>query len=71
MSGTLDFQTRGGQHFALKPGDVLLAEDTEGGGHSWPGARQGVALDHLLGPSSQAVDTSAELWRFFAATVSP
>ena len=35
LSGTLDFQTRGGQHFMLKPGDVLLAEDTEGGGHSW------------------------------------
>jgi len=35
LSGTLDFQTRGGQHFTLKPGDILLAEDTEGGGHSW------------------------------------
>jgi len=35
LSGTLDFQTRGGQHFVLKPGDILLAEDTTGGGHSW------------------------------------
>lgn len=35
LSGTLDFQTRGGQHFALKPGVILLAEDTAGGGHSW------------------------------------
>ena len=35
LSGTLDFQTRGGQHFTLRPGDVLLAEDTAGGGHSW------------------------------------
>lgn len=35
LSGTLDFQTRGGQHFILKPGDILLAEDTTGGGHSW------------------------------------
>jgi hypothetical protein len=32
LSGTLDFQTRGGQHFMLKPGDILLAEDTAGGG---------------------------------------
>jgi hypothetical protein len=35
LSGTLDFQTRGGQHFMLKPGDILLAEDTAGGGHTW------------------------------------
>ena len=35
LSGTLDFQTRGGQHFILKPGDILLAEDTAGGGHTW------------------------------------
>jgi len=35
LTGTLDFQTRGGQHFILRPGDILLAEDTAGGGHSW------------------------------------
>jgi quercetin dioxygenase-like cupin family protein len=35
LSGTLDFQTRSGQHFTLRPGDILLAEDTVGGGHSW------------------------------------
>ena len=35
LSGTLDFETRGGQHFILKPGDILLAEDTTGGGHRW------------------------------------
>jgi uncharacterized cupin superfamily protein len=35
LSGTLDFQTRQGEHFTINPGDVLLAEDTTGGGHSW------------------------------------
>jgi quercetin dioxygenase-like cupin family protein len=35
LSGTLDFQTREGEHFLIRPGDVLLAEDTAGGGHSW------------------------------------
>jgi quercetin dioxygenase-like cupin family protein len=35
LAGTLDFQTRGQQHFTLKPGVILLAEDTAGGGHSW------------------------------------
>jgi quercetin dioxygenase-like cupin family protein len=35
LSGTLDFQTRDGAHFLLRPGDILLAEDTVGSGHSW------------------------------------
>jgi hypothetical protein len=35
LSGTLDFETRGGEHFVLHPGDILLAEDTSGGGHKW------------------------------------
>ena len=35
LSGTLDFQTRTGEHFMLHPGDILLAEDTAGIGHSW------------------------------------
>jgi len=35
LSGTLDFQTRAGEHFLLHPGNILLAEDTVGSGHSW------------------------------------
>ena len=35
LSGTLDFETRSGHHFTLKPGDILLAEDTAGSGHRW------------------------------------
>src|SRR6516164_9392361 len=35
LGGTLDFQTRKGEHFTIRPGDILLAEDTTGGGHSW------------------------------------
>jgi quercetin dioxygenase-like cupin family protein len=35
LSGTLDFQTREGKHFLIRPGDILLAEDTIGSGHSW------------------------------------
>ncbi len=52
LSGTLDFQTRGGQHFVLAPGDILLAEDTAGGGHTWrlvddqPWRRVYVVLGH-------------------------
>jgi hypothetical protein len=35
LSGTLDFLTRDGHHFLLHPGNILLAEDTAGSGHSW------------------------------------
>ena len=35
LAGTLEFVTRDGEHFRLGPGDVLLAEDTAGGGHRW------------------------------------
>jgi uncharacterized cupin superfamily protein len=35
LSGTLDFRTRKGEHFIIRPGDILLAEDTTGSGHSW------------------------------------
>ena len=35
LSGTLDFQTHKGEHFTIRPGDILLAEDTAGSGHSW------------------------------------
>jgi hypothetical protein len=35
LSGTLDFQTREGEHFPIAPGDILFAEDTAGSGHSW------------------------------------
>jgi hypothetical protein len=35
LSGTLEFKTRRGDQFMIRPGDVLLAEDTAGSGHSW------------------------------------
>lgn len=35
LSGTLDFQTREGEHFLIRPGEILYAEDTAGSGHSW------------------------------------
>jgi len=35
LSGTLEFTTRGGQTFVVRPGDVVLSEDTVGTGHKW------------------------------------
>ena len=35
LSGTLEFTTRDGETFVLRPGDVLFAADTTGTGHRW------------------------------------
>ncbi len=35
LGGTLQFETRAGEKFLIRPGDVLLAEDTTGTGHRW------------------------------------
>jgi len=35
LSGTLEFTTRDGETFVMRPGDVLLSEDNVGTGHKW------------------------------------
>ncbi len=35
LTGTLEFKTAPGATFVIRPGDILLAEDTTGSGHSW------------------------------------
>lgn len=35
LSGTLEFKTATGATFTINPGDILLAEDMSGTGHSW------------------------------------
>jgi quercetin dioxygenase-like cupin family protein len=35
LSGRLEFETRTGARQIVEQGDVLLAEDTSGGGHRW------------------------------------
>ena len=35
LSGTLEFKTATDETFVIHPGDILLAEDTTGSGHSW------------------------------------
>jgi quercetin dioxygenase-like cupin family protein len=35
LSGRLEFETRTGARQVVEPGDILLAEDTSGGGHRW------------------------------------
>lgn len=35
LSGTLEFETRTGGTFIVKPGDILIALDTTGTAHRW------------------------------------
>ena len=35
LAGTPEFKTATGATFIIRPGDILLAEDTTGSGHSW------------------------------------
>jgi quercetin dioxygenase-like cupin family protein len=35
LAGTLEFVTRDGETFIIRPGDVLVATDTAGTGHKW------------------------------------
>jgi quercetin dioxygenase-like cupin family protein len=35
LSGTLEFTTRDGETFTVRPGDVLVATDDIGSGHKW------------------------------------
>ena len=35
LAGTLEFVTRDGETFILRPGDVLVAKDNIGSGHKW------------------------------------
>jgi quercetin dioxygenase-like cupin family protein len=35
LSGRLEFKSRTGARQVVEPGDILLPEDTSGGGHRW------------------------------------
>lgn len=35
LSGTLEFETKSGATFIIRPGDVLIAQDNSGSGHKW------------------------------------
>ncbi len=60
LSGTLLFSTRDGEQFTLRPGDVLLAEDTAGSGHQWrlEGSDPWVRMYVVLASNAQVPFTS-------------
>lgn len=55
LKGTLEFHTRTQGSFLIGPGDVLLAEDTTGGGHRWQllGSDPWVRLYVVLEPDAE------------------
>lgn len=38
----------------------------EGGGHSWPGSAFSKAIERIVGPTTDELDASEEIWTFFA-----
>jgi polyhydroxybutyrate depolymerase len=53
--------------YACPPNHGLENVIIEGGGHTWPGARQGMSRGQLLGPVTHAIDANAMMWEFFHA----
>lgn len=35
LSGVLEFETKSGATFTIRPGDILIAQDNSGTGHKW------------------------------------
>ena len=61
LTGTLEFTMHSGETFVIKPGEVLIAMDTTGSGHSWrliddqPWKRAYVTFDENMEMNFQAV----------------
>jgi polyhydroxybutyrate depolymerase len=53
--------------YACPPGSGLINIIIEGGGHTWPGARQGIIADRILGTATHNLDANETMWRFFNA----
>jgi quercetin dioxygenase-like cupin family protein len=55
LNGALHFTTRDGEEFTLRPGEVLLAEDTVGSGHQWQlqGSDPWRRMYVVLGPGAE------------------
>jgi quercetin dioxygenase-like cupin family protein len=56
LSGVLEFETRGGGRFTLGAGDILLAEDTTGGGHRWQTSTHQFAMLQQFFPHARRQD---------------
>jgi polyhydroxybutyrate depolymerase len=48
-------------------GAALRQIEIQGGGHTWPGARDNILTDWVLGNTSGELSATAEIWNFFKA----
>jgi len=51
--------------FACPAGRGLEDVIVQGGGHSWPGAHQGILANMILGPVSDSISANEMMWTFF------
>jgi polyhydroxybutyrate depolymerase len=51
--------------FSCPPGHGLEDVIVQGGGHTWPGARQGLLINMILGPVTDSINANEMMWTFF------
>lgn len=51
--------------YSCPPGRGLEDVVVQGGGHTWPGAHQGVPATMILGPVTDRIDANDMMWTFF------
>jgi polyhydroxybutyrate depolymerase len=51
--------------YSCPPGRGLENVIVRGGGHTWPGAHQGVIATMILGPVTDSIDANDMMWTFF------
>ena len=70
-SKTLDAVERDKTVAVITDYDCTLAPlkqiEIQGGGHTWPGARTNIIADWVLGKTSDEVNATDEIWKFFKA----
>lgn len=56
--------------YSCPPGQGLENVIIEGGGHTWPGARQSVLATMVLGPVNDDISANEMMWNFFQSQAS-
>ena len=51
--------------YSCPPGRGLEDVIVQGGGHTWPGAHQGVLANMILGPVTDSINANDMMWTFF------
>jgi polyhydroxybutyrate depolymerase len=57
--------------YDCEPGAEVRFFIVEGGGHSWPGSAFSKAIANVVGPTTDELDATEEIWSFFAKQALP